>query len=459
MGETNQRHVQSDGDDEGSAVAAETPPGPDGLPLLGKTMSFFRGGLDWGTELRDEYGDVVAFDALGREFVAVYDPELVEEVLVARNDEFRKGEFETAAGDAIAPGGLVFTEGELWRRDRRLLQPAFTPDRIRSFADVMVDTTAGAVDRWDDGATVDLGAVCPRLTLDVLTRTLLDVELDGADGDVVREAADAITDRASAGTLATPDWLPTPNKRRYRRARSELDDLLVELVAERRADGAGDHDDLLATLLDAEYPDGSLMDEQRLRDQLVTFLFAGHETTSLALTFALWLVAGDDEVRRGLDDEFERVLGDADPTFADLPELELTDAVVSEALRLYPPVYLLYRQPVADTTLGGYAVPEEATLLLGTYAVHHDPRWWDDPEAFRPSRWLDDDADRPEYAYFPFGGGPRHCIGMRFARMELRLALATILQRCRFERVSDELDVEPGATLDVGTVELRVEKR
>jgi cytochrome P450 len=435
------------------------PPGPDGLPLLGETLSFLRGGLDWGTELRDEHGDVVAFDAFGRSFVAVYDPDVIEEILVGRSDEFRKGEFETAAGDVIAPGGLIFEEGEAWRRDRRLLQPAFTPDRIRSFADVMVDTTAETVAGWDDGATIDLADVCPRLTLDVLTRTLLDIELDGERGEVVRAAAGAITDRANAGTMALPDWLPTPNKRRFERASGDLDELLADLVAERRADGPGEHDDLLSALLGAEYPDGSRMDEERVRDQLVTFLFAGHETTSLALTFALWLVAGDDDVRKRLDTEYDTVLGDADPTFADLPGLELTDAVVSEALRLYPPVYLLYRQPVQDTTLGGYDVPEDTTLLLGTYAVQHDPRWWDDPDAFRPDRWLDDDGDRPEYAYFPFGGGPRHCIGMRFARMELRLALATVLQRCRFERVSDGLDLDPGATLDVGSVELRVEKR
>ncbi|MFC4408567.1 cytochrome P450 [Haloarchaeobius iranensis] len=455
--ETADSAASNDGDTR-EHPAGEQLPGPDGLPVLGETLSFLSADIEYGTELQS-YGDVVGFEALGRQFVAVYDPEVVQEILVERDDEFCKGEFERQLGDLLAPDGLVFTEGEQWARDRRLLQPAFTPGRIRSFGDTMVARAAATVDGWDDGAVVDLRSECSRLTLDILTRTLLDLELDGERGRVVREVVDAIGDRTSGFASVLPDWLPTPTNRRFERRMNAMDDLLETLVAARRTANGDGHDDLLSTMLDAEYPDGSTMSAETVRDQLFTFLFAGHETTALGLTYALWLVAGDETVRADLDAELDSVCGASDPGFGDIPALELTGAVVDEALRLYPPAYAIYREPVGETTLGGYTVPDDSTVMLAAYQIHRDERWWDAPAEFRPRRWLAGDDDRPEYAYFPFGGGPRHCIGMRFARMELQLALATVLQRVRFERVTETLTPDAKTTLDSGPVEMRVERR
>jgi len=221
----------------------------------------------------------------------------------------------------------------------------------------------------------------------------------------------------------------------------------------------------------ADADDG--LDETELRDQLVTFLGAGHETTATALTYAIWLLAGNPEVRERLDAELDAVLDGDEPTFATLPELEYTEAVVDEALRLYPPVYSIYREAREPTTVGGYRVDPGETIQLSTVHVHHDDRWWAAPEAFRPKRWLDDDSDvpgvddvalafgnedRPAYAYFPFGGGPRHCIGMRFARMELKFALATLASHLAFERVGG-FDPEPKIVLDPGDVRVRATKR
>ncbi|MFC4359371.1 cytochrome P450 [Halobium salinum] len=454
---------------------APSPPEHDGLPLLGSTPALLREGLAFGDRLQ-ERGDVVAYDALGERFVAVFDPALVEAVLVSRSDEFRKGEYETEFLSLLAPEGLATVEGERWRRQRRLLQPAFTPARLGTFAETMVDDAATMTDGWADGEVVSLRDDLSSYTLSVLARTLLDVDLDAERGATVREAADSIAGLTTSAWSFAPDWLPTPPERRYRRAMADLDDLVGTLIEERRgAPGDGsEHDDLLTAMLDAAFPDGSTMDESTVRDQLVTFLFAGHETTATALSYACWLLGGHPQVRSRLDEELAGVLDGRDPTLADLPALDYTEAVVREAMRLFPPVYSLYRQPKTDTTLGGYAIPADATLQLATYHVQRDSRWWDAPGEFRPERWLsgdfesgsggdggvsdDGDADRPEYAYFPFGGGPRHCIGMRFATMETKLALATIARRVRFERAG-AVEPAPRLVLDPGEVRMRVRTR
>jgi cytochrome P450 len=440
-------------------------PGPSGLPVVGSTVAASRDGVGFAESLPD-YGDLVAYDAFGEHIVTVSDPEVVETVLVSDSDAFVKGEFEMALGDIVAPEGLAFAEGERWRRQRTALQSAFTPDRIASYADAMVTATAGMADEWADGETAELGDAFAGLTLRVLTRALFDLDFDAERGAVVREAADAIAAMVDRfGLLAfLPEWVPTPTERRYDRAMADLDDLVDELIAERRG-GSADRDDLLALLVAAADEDATGMDEAAVRDQLVTFLFAGHETTATALTYACWSLAGHPEVRERLDAELDDALGDRDPTFADLPDLDYTEQVVREALRLYPPIYALYRQPKEPTVLGGYRVDPDTTLQLSTYNVQRDERWWDDPEAFRPERWDGDDGetgageDRPEYAYFPFGGGPRHCIGMRFAMTELKLSLATLARRVEFDRVTEELDLSMGLTLDPGPVEMQVRKK
>ncbi|UPV74620.1 cytochrome P450 [Halorussus limi] len=455
-----------------TATAAETLPHRSGLPVVGSTVAASRDGVAF-TERVASRGDLVSYNAFGTEMVAVFDPEVVETVLVSESDAFEKGEFEMAFGDLVAPDGLAFAEGERWRRQRTALQSAFTPDEIRGYADEMVANAAAMADEWADGETVELGDAFATLTLRILTRALFDLDFDAERGAVVREATEAIgamMDRF--GLLSVlPEWVPTPTERRYDRAMADLDALVEDLMAEREvgnAEGAGDadreRDDLLSLLVAAADAEGTGMDRDAVRDQLVTFLFAGHETTATALTYACWLLAGSPEVRRRLDAELDSVVGDRDPTVADVPNLEYTEQVVKEALRLYPPVYALYREPREATVLGGYRIPEGTTLQLATYTIQRDDRWWDAPDEFRPERWGGEaqgaaNSDRPEYAYFPFGGGPRHCIGMRFAATELQLAVATLARRVEFERVTENLDLSMGLTLDPGPVEVRIRKR
>lgn len=417
------------------------PPGPDGLPLIGNTIGFLRGGLGFAERLQD-HGDVVQYTALGEEFVAVYDPQLIESVLVSRNDEFWKGSFENELAELLAPSGLVFTDGEQWRDQRSLLQPLFTPERLRSYTESIRTASATAASEWHTEDTIDLRAACSKLTLSILADTLFTIDLTTERGAIVRDAVSAIRDRTDITniTYVWPEWAPrTPTQRRFDRAMADLDGLIEELIDERRQTHT-DHDDLLAALLSA---DDSVMDET-VRDQLVTFLFAGHETTALALTYTLWLLSGHPGVS-------ERVR-------TEQTEESALDHAIKESLRLYPPAYLLYREPREDVILGGYRIPRGTTLQLPAYTVHRDPRWWDDPDAFVPDRWAGT-TSRPEYAYFPFGGGPRHCIGMRFAMMELNVALTTLVQRLAFERATDSLTPTPNALLDPGRVTMRVRDR
>lgn len=451
------------GTESDTREGAPTPPGPSGLPLIGSTLSVVRDPFAF-IETAREYGDVVGYDAFGTQFVGVVDPEVIQRVLVSENDRFRKGEYEQQFGELIAPRGVVFTEGEQWRRQRQLLQSAFTPAEIRSHVDEMVAQTRQVAEGWGDGEPVELGETLSTLTLRILVRTLFDLDCQRERGETVREAVDALSSYVEGYAVHSvlPDWVPSLRERRYERAMGELDDLVERLVETRRG-AAETGEDLLSMLAAAEYPDGEQMSPQEVRDQLVTFLFAGHETTATALTFAIWLLADDEAAQARMREEVASVC-DGDPDFADVFELEYTEAVAREALRLYPPVTELYREPREPTTLGGYHIPSDATLQLSAYSVQRDERWWDDPAAFRPERWLPElrgeDPDRPEYAYFPFGGGPRHCLGMRFAMTELQVALAVLSRRVSFERVTESLDLSTmGLTLDPGPVEVRVRER
>jgi len=327
---------------------------------------------------------------------------------------------------------------------------------------------------------VELNDAFAGLTLRILTRALFDLDLDAESGAVVREAAQAIhgvVDRF--GLLSVlPEWVPTPTERRYERAMVDLDELVGELIAERRNESVAssttertggdeqraadrDRNDLLSLLVAAADDDGTEMEPDVVRDQLVTFLFAGHETTATALTYVCWLLAGNSDARERLDAELDAVVGDRNPTFTDVPALDYTEQVVREALRLYPPIYAVYRQPKDEVVLGGYRFDSDTTLQLSVFNIQRDERWWDAPDEFRPERWADgnESDDRPEYAYFPFGGGPRHCIGMRFAMTELQLVLATLARRVEFERVTDDLDLSMGLTLSPSEVTVRVRKK
>ena len=458
--------------DGGTATTADAvePPRLGGWPLIGNTVAFVRDPFGFYDRLESQ-GDAVRYSVAGSEFCTFFDPAYAEEILVERNEQFRKADLFRDAASGFAERGLLLTEGGVWRDQRVRMQPAFTPDRIQSYADAMVTYAERMADEFEDGDVVDVDDAMSELTLKILAKSLFDIDVEGRR-EPIREATAALNERgdATGASAFLPDWVPTPENRRFERAMADFEATVDELVAERR-DGGGsggtggagtdDRDDLLALLLDAEGPDGTTMSEDVVRDQMVTFLFAGHETTSLALTYAWHLLARNPEKREKLRAELDDVLGDERATMADLPSLTYTEKVVEESLRLYPPAYVLFREPIEDVRVGPYRVRGGTTLTIPIFTLHRDGRFYDDPDAFRPERWTDDFEDElPDCAYFPFGRGPRHCIGMRFALTELKLVLATLARRVAFEPTYDgDPDLAMSATLRPETeMRMRVRK-
>ena len=440
---------------DGSTGERQLPPGPDGWPLLGNTLQLARDPTGFFDRIA-AYGDVVRYEVGRLPFTMVLHPEYVERLLVTDSDLVRKFQFDEFGGNEFAPQGVLFTDGETWRAQRTMLQDVFTLDRIERYGETMVEVAAEHADGWNDGEELTVNRRFSDLTVDILTRTLFDLDVDGR-GQKVTAVARAINERGdprSISNLFLPSWVPTPSQRRYDRAMDEFETLIDELIAERRdADDLRARDDLLSVLLEGEGPDGYRHSEREIHDQLLTFLFAGHETTSLALTYTMLLLSRHPDVCDRLHTEWDEVLGDDDPAPENVPELTYTDRVITESLRLYPPAFAVFRTAVEDIELGGYLVPEGTNLTIPQFRIHRDERFYDDPTAFRPDRWTDEFTETlPEYAYFPFGGGPRHCIGMRFARMELKLVLPTILRRVSFDLLSDpEPELAPGATLQPAT--------
>ncbi|MFC7132489.1 MULTISPECIES: cytochrome P450 [Salinibaculum] len=434
------------------------PPGPSGLPLVGNTYQFASDPLQFYEETAREYGPVARYELAGDEFYQVSDPDLVEQVLVHDNEKFRKGEQYHEALGPVLGNGLLLSEGEFWREQRHRMQPAFNPDALDEYAPVMVEYTERLLDSWADGEVRDVHGDMMQLTVEIAAQALFDVDIRAYESDIA-DALATVMDRSEqrlTRPVDIPDSVPTPTNRRYRRALSALDDIAAEIVADHDAGG----DDVVSMLLTAKEQSDAL-DEEQIKDEVVTLLLAGHETTALALTYTLFALATNPEQTAKLQEEVDDVLGDRSPTDEDIPDLPYTQRTVREGMRVYPPVQGVIRETAEPVELGGYAFPAGTTVSMQQWVLHRDPRFYDDPEAFRPSRWTDDfERDLPAFAYFPFGGGPRRCIGDNFAKQEARLALATMAKDWAVEPVTAELSFAPSITLRPDEpVKLRVRRR
>ena len=375
-------------------------------------------------------------------------PDAIQQVLLDNHEAVEKGEVLTRnLADAMGEG-LFVTGGDQWRNQRTRVQPAFYRERLNTYVPEMRSTAEETVESWRDGMVVDVNDTMTATTMDVLGRTLFGVDV--TENPVVSEASDAILARFDTSRFWSflPDRLPTPTNRRYRQKLDELQQFVGDLAHQRRQQQPETRgDDLLSILVG--FVDASDLTVEEFRDNMVTFLFAGHETTALGLTYTLLCLAQHPDRQDDLRAEVDAVR-DGTVRAEDLPKLTQMEHVIDEALRLYPPVYMFFREAKRDMTLQGYDILAGTTLVLPQWAVHRDPEWWDDPETFRPERF-GNDAEHPEYAYFPFGGGPRHCIGMQFARMEMKTVLATVLDEYSFELVSDpDPDLIASANLKPG---------
>jgi len=443
----------------------DRPPGPDGLPILGNAYDYVKQPMGFFDDLGD-YGDVVRCEFPRIEGVAVFHPDHIGDVLLGQGtfERWNFDELREIMDYDFAPRGLAFTRGDQWRKQRHFLQPMFGLDRLRGFSSAMVEATERLVDDWDDGEEIALNEAFSELTLTVLMNSLFDFDI-GERQAVVTNAAEELQSFAdmeglNAVDMLLPSWVPTPGHRRYEDAMSAFDEAVDDMIAKRRA-SPGEYDDFLTMMLEKEDDHDYSMSDAEIHDQLLTFLFAGHETTATALTFTWLLLTTDADVRDRLDEEVETVV-DRTPTPADLNELAVTERVTKEALRLYPPAAVLFREAMEDTHLGGYRIPEGTKIFLPQYTVHRDDRWFDDPASFRPERFCEEyTSERPDFAYFPFGGGRHQCIGMHFAMMELKHVVPIIARRVEFELLSSpEPDIELRMTLQpADDVQMRVHKR
>ncbi|MCB9743757.1 MAG: cytochrome P450 [Alphaproteobacteria bacterium] len=422
-----------------SAASASRPPGPPGLPLLGVALDYSRDPFDFLLRTAREHGDIAYLKLGGYDIYQVCDPELIAQVLVHKRARYRKNQFLRKAR-VLFGDGLLTAEGEDWRRKRRLAQPAFTTRAVMGYVATMSGRAQAHIARWSDGDVRDLHQDMMRLTLDIALGTLFGAELDeGCAAAISRSFSEATSYFAGLRTrpVALPLWMPTPGNRRFLNARSTLFAVIDDLVEQRRA-RQGPAECLLDMLLSARGEDGEGYDRQQLRAELVTLLFAGHETTALGLTFALWHLARAPEVAAALSEEAQAVLGEAAPAAEHLPALKATDRALREALRLHPPSYAIGREALEEDELGGWTIPAGSMVVLPQWVVHRDPRLYEAPEQFMPERWTSEfKASLPTFGWFPFGGGPRVCVGAGFAMVEMSLTLATILRRWRLEPVDD----------------------
>jgi cytochrome P450 len=393
--------------------------------------------LEYFTKVAREFGDIAGLRVLNFKTIFINHPGLIEEVLVTNARKYTKGRV-LRANRHVFGEGLLTSEGDFWLRQRRLAQPAFHRVRIASYAATMVEYTERLLAGWRSGEERDAHQEMMRLTLQIVGKTLFDADVE-RDTQEVEKSLELLLEIGAnfRRTIFVPHWLPTPANLRVKREVAQIEKILYRIIAERRASGH-DAGDLLSMLLAARDEDGSQMTDRQLRDEAITLFLAGHETTASTLSWTWWLLAQNPAVEAKLHAELDAVLGDRAPSLDDLPGLAYTGHVITESLRLYPAAWGLARLVVEDHEIAGYPVTKGMGVAMAQWVVHRDPRWYDAPEGFRPERWENDLLKRlPRFAYFPFGGGPRQCIGNTFALMEATLILATIARKFRLRLVAN----------------------
>lgn len=440
--------------------AYEQLPGVSGWPIVGSIPRFTRDPLGFITQLRRKHGPVARFRMAGLPYVLLSDPEGIEQVLVRQHTSFQKHDYlRMSLGDALGDGLLV-AEGEDWMTQRQLAQPNFRPKRIRGYAPAMRDQTERIVEAWRTQPERELHTDMTLLTLRIVAEALFDVSVD-AQADAIGEALDDVMARFSADNrLLTllPKSVPLPINRRYHRGVTRVRGIVEDLIDDRARDPAGE--DLMSRMIRAYQAHEAGLDRDRLRDELVTFLVAGHETTALTLTWTLWLLGTHPEQQTRLHEELDTLETPIEP--AALDELPFLDAVVDESMRLLPAVWAFGRQAIEDVEIAGRPLPKGTQIMMSQWVVQRDPEVWGQPERFDPDRWLDGRADETHrFAHFPFGGGPRTCIGDSFALLEAKLCLAALLSRFEVHAVDAERPaLDPSITLrPAEPVKMRVEER
>jgi len=452
------------------APRTEYPPGPPPRRGgLGSLLYFWRFATDsfgFVGERFEQYGDLYYAPSDGTGLYVLRHPDHIREVLALRASHFRKQHTAMRRLSTVLGQGLLTADGDDWKRHRRMIQPAFHRSRLRAYSEVMVEETERVIADWKDGEVRDISREMIDLTLRVVSRALFSHDAS-AQTDTVAQGMRTLNTTLGRPELL-PRWVPTLGRTRTRQAVEGLDVLVYDLVDERRAAiEQGEQalpDDLLQALCNAvdHEGDGAGLTRTEVRDELVTFLLAGHETTSHALAWTWLLLSRNPAQRQRLHDELDGPLQRRAPDYDDLTALPLTERILKESMRLYPPAFALARRAMEDTQIGEWFVPRGAEVVIWTWWTHHDPRWYPAPEVFRPDRFTPEaEATRPKMSYLPFGGGPRACIGSTFSLMESRLILATIARRFELELLPGQrVGMKPGVTLaPKGGLPMRLRRR
>lgn len=419
-------------------------PGLKGLPLVGNLPQFQRQPLATLIKAARECGDVARIDLASQRYYLLSNPEHVRHVLQDNNKNYVKGYGKVRV---LLGNGLVLSEGSFWRRQRRLMQPAFHRRRLTGFAEVMTEETARMLDGWESRTTgnrpLDVAMEMTLLTQRIIVKTMFGADV-GAEGKRIARAFE--TALAGVDTrFVIPLWmtrLPLPANRRFEKALQTIDEAVQGIIRERRSSRQERGDDLLSMLMEARDEEtGETMSDRQIRDEVTTIYLAGHETTAVTLAWTWYLLSKSPEAARRVRQEVSRVLGERTPGIEDLPNLTYTRMVLDETLRLYPAAWMISRTAVEEDEVGGYRIPAGHTLFLSPYVTHRRTDLWPNPEGFDPERFAPAGGNRhPRFAYYPFGGGPRLCIGNNFALMEATLVVAMVMQRYR-------LDLMPGQTV------------
>lgn len=440
------------------------PPTPKGKPVVGNLLDFRRDPLNFLLTVAREHGDVIHLRFGPQSVFLVNNPDHIRDVLVTNNRNFIKSRGLQMAKRFLGEG-LLTSEGEFHRRQRRLSQPAFHRQRMNAYAEVMARSGAVTRDRWRTGETVDIAQEMMRVTLAIVGKTLFDADVESEAAEIRSALTDIMLlfDRITSPFPNLLMKLPLPSNFRFLKARKRLDATIYRIINEHRATGA-DRGDLLSMLLMAqdEEGDGGGMTDVQLRDEAMTIFLAGHETTANALAWTWYLLAQHPDVEARLHEEIDAQLEGRLPAADDFARLKYTEKVFAEAMRLYPPAWAMGRQALSDYPIDNYIVPAGSIILMSPWVMHHDPRYYPDPFKFDPERWTPPAREaRPKFSYFPFGGGPRVCIGEGFAWMEGVLLIATIAQHWSMRLAAGE-KVEPKPMITLrprGGMRMTLERR
>jgi cytochrome P450 len=440
------------------------PPGPKPHFLIGNfplgrpdPLAVFAG---WARE----FGDIFYYRAGWIHVYFLNSPKLIESVLVTNQQNFRKDRVIQNSRWFLGQG-LLTSEGGEWLRQRRLSQPAFHRERLGLYARIITGCAEQMLESWKDGETRDVHQEMMQLTLRVVAKVLFGVDVKNESKEVAA-ALNLLMKHSSGARMLLPPttrYLPLPFLIRVRRAVRQLDEVVYRMIRERRK-SENDNGDLLSMLMSATDEDGSRMTDRQLRDEVMTFLLAGHETTALSLSWTWYLLSENPDVEDKLHQELSLALNWNPPSFDDLPRLCYTEAVIKESMRLYPPAWSLARTAAKDFEISGYLVPAGSNVVMSQWIMHRDPRFFPSPEQFDPGRWFEEPTQRlPRFAYFPFGGGPRYCVGASFAMMEGTLLLAAIAQRFRLHTVPGHpvvpvpsITLRPGHGIKMSLHQIRV---